>query len=57
MSGRVIGWGIAAATLVLFAGANAHLVSVSLASQPDCVPHLDHPVEGAGAFRAAAPSC
>lgn len=55
--GRLIGWGIALAVLLLFAGANAHLVAVAIASQPACVPHLDHPTGGASAFSAARPSC
>ena len=50
---------IAAAVLVLavVAGANAHLLRVSFASQPDCVPHLKSPDGGAGGFRAAASAC
>ena len=36
--------------------ANAHLISVSLASQPACVPHLKPPQKAPG-FRAANPSC
>jgi hypothetical protein len=42
--------------LGLFVGANVHLVRVSLASQPDCVPHLKAPGED-GRFRAARSSC
>lgn len=40
----------------VFIAANAHLVIVSLASQPDCVPHVKTATEGA-AFRAAKSSC
>ena len=49
---------IAAAFVVaaVFVLANAHLIAVSFGSQPDCVPHLKSPAEGAG-FRAAESSC
>lgn len=40
----------------LFVVANVHLVRVSLASQPECVPHLKAPGEN-GRFRAARSSC
>ena len=55
--GRVLAWAIAGAVLAVFVGANAHLLAVSFASQPDCVPHPTSSTEGAGAFRAAKPSC
>lgn len=48
-----IGVGIAAVLAV----ANAHLLYVSLASQPDCVPHLKAPDESGAALRAAKSSC
>ena len=48
----LIGGGI----LALFAAANAHLVYVSLASHPDCVPHLKAP-DGSGTYRAAQSAC
>lgn len=48
---------IALGIAVLFVLANAHLVAVSLASQPDCVPHLKSTAEGAAGFRAATSSC
>ena len=42
--------------VLVFIGANAHLVHVALSSQPDCVDHLK--TEGHdGAYRAARPSC
>lgn len=49
--------GVAAALLVVagFVAANAHLVTVALGSQPDCVLDPSHK-EGA-APRAAKPSC
>lgn len=48
---------LAAATLVIvvFVGANAHLVAVSFASKPACV--LQPLKEGAASYRAASPSC
>lgn len=60
--GRALGAGLAGAVVVLFAGANIHLISVSIASQPGCVSHLkapqlETPKEGAAVYRAAKPSC
>ena len=42
--------------LALLAVANVHLVTVSLASDPGCVPHLKAPGDGAG-LRAAKSAC
>lgn len=51
-----IGGAVAAVLLVLLA--NAHLVYVSLQSQPDCVAHLKQGDSGApGAYSAAGSSC
>ncbi|MBE0692686.1 MAG: hypothetical protein IH590_06220, partial [Aquamicrobium sp.] len=36
---RLASAGIAAAVVLLFVAANAHLVYVAVASQPDCVAH------------------
>lgn len=47
---------LAGVALALFVGANAHLVYVSFASQPECVPHLKTP-GGEGTFRAARSAC
>ena len=47
---------ITATATVLLVGANAHLVYVAVASQPDCVPHAGD-VGGGAKFRAAAPAC
>ena len=44
------------AGLLLVAGANAHLVYVSVRSQPDCVEHAKAAGEGRG-YRAAKSSC
>ena len=49
-------WSLVGAGVALFAGANAHLVYVAVASQPDCVSHsksagTDHD------YRAAKSAC
>jgi hypothetical protein len=53
----VTAWLLVAAVLLLVAAANAHLVYVAVASQPECVPHLKEAGSGAGAFRAAKSAC
>ena len=58
---RLVAAGIAGAVLVLLVVANAHLVYVAVASQPDCVAHIKAPekartAEGV-AYRAARSSC
>ena len=54
---RIAALALSAIGLAVFVGANAHLVAVSFSSQPDCVPHLKAPQQGAGQFRAAVSSC
>ena len=54
---RRVGVAIAVTVVAIFAAANAHLVYVSLASQPDCVPHLKSPDGSGASFRAAKPAC
>jgi hypothetical protein len=54
---RIIAISLVGIGLAVLVGANAHLVAVSFSSQPDCVPHLKAPVEGAAQFRAAVSSC
>ncbi|TRL37344.1 hypothetical protein [Rhizobium straminoryzae] len=55
---RVLMIAITVALTALVAGANAHLVYVSLASQPDCVPHRRIGERQTGsAFAAAGSSC
>jgi hypothetical protein len=49
--------GIALAIVTLMAVANTHLVYVSLATQPECVPHLKAPDESRNALRAAKSAC
>jgi len=51
--GWAIGFGIVASLLL----ANAHLVYVAFASQPDCVSHLKLPDRDAGQFSAAKSGC
>jgi uncharacterized membrane protein len=53
----VLAWLLAAAVLLVVMAANAHLVYVAVASQPDCVAHLKEAGTQAGAFRAAKPAC
>lgn len=55
--GRLTGATLACVVIGLFAVANIHLIRVSLASQPDCVPHLKTATEGVAGYRAAKPSC
>jgi hypothetical protein len=49
---RLVAIALALLVVAVFAGANAHLIVVSVASQPDCVAD-----EGGAALRAAKPSC
>ena len=48
---------LSAIVVAILVAANAHLIAVSFSSQPDCVPHLKAPAEGAAQFRAAMSSC
>lgn len=43
--------------VAVLVAANAHLVHVSFASQPDCVPHAKTAHEPNAGFRAARSSC
>lgn len=58
---RLVAAGIAGAVLVLLVVANAHLVYVAVASQPDCVAHIKAPEKARSAegvaYRAARSSC
>ena len=49
-------WLLVPAGLLLFAGANAHLVYVAFQSQPDCVAHFKDTGDN-GAYRAAKSAC
>ncbi|MBB3020809.1 putative lysophospholipase L1 biosynthesis ABC-type transport system permease subunit [Microvirga lupini] len=53
----LVAWSLAAAVVLIVAVANAHLVYVAVASQPDCVAHLKQAGSREGAFRAAKPAC
>jgi hypothetical protein len=53
----LLAWLLVAAVLLVVAGANAHLVYVAVASQPDCVAHLKEAGSQAGAYRAAKSAC
>jgi len=52
---RLFALAAAASVLILFVGANVHLVAVAFSSRPDCV--LQPLIEGAATYRAAKPSC
>jgi len=54
---RLSAWLLGAVVLAVVAGANAHLVYVAVASQPECVAHLKEAGSKAGAFRAAKSAC
>jgi len=53
----LLAWFLAAAVLLVVVAANAHLVYVAVASQPDCVAHLKEAGTQVGAYRAAKPAC
>ena len=53
---RWLVWACVAGALLLVAGANAHLLYVSINSQPDCVAHSRIPGEGPG-YSAAKSAC
>jgi hypothetical protein len=56
ISGRRIAWILVPAGLLLFIGANAHLVYVAVQSQPNCVAHAKAPGDG-GTYSAARSAC
>jgi hypothetical protein len=49
-------WLLVPAGLLLFAGANAHLVYVAFQSQPECVAHVKDTGDNGG-YRAAKSAC
>lgn len=53
----LLAWLLVAAMLLVVVAANAHLVYVAVASQPDCVAHLKEAGSQAGEYRAAKPAC
>ena len=50
-------WLLIPAAVLLFAGANTHLIYLAFSSQPECVDHLKAPEPGSGRFRAANSNC
>ncbi|MEX2518256.1 MAG: hypothetical protein WD969_02860 [Paracoccaceae bacterium] len=54
---RIIAVAVSALALMVFIGANAHLIAVAFATQPDCVAHSKSPTEGAVSHIAAKSSC
>ena len=54
LPGGWVPWVLVPAGLLLFAGANAHLVYVAFQSQPECVAHLKDSGDG---YRAAKSAC
>ena len=55
-SGGWLAWLLVPAGLLLFAGANAHLVYVAFQSQPDCVTHVKDTADSGG-YQAANSAC
>lgn len=56
LPGGWLPWVLIPAALLLFSGANAHLVYVAFQSQPECVDHLKSS-DSDGGFRAAKSAC
>jgi hypothetical protein len=56
MHWQLIGGGLAAGGVALFGLANAHLVSVALSAQPECVAHVESSLD-AQRYSAARSSC
>jgi hypothetical protein len=56
LPGGWLPWLLVPAGLMLFAGANAHLVYVAFQTQPECVAHVKNPGDGGG-YRAAKSAC
>ena len=54
---RLVAWGLSAFVAAVFVAANAHLIAVSLASQPACVEHATAADGSDAPYRAATPSC
>ena len=53
---QLIGGGLAAGGIALFALANVHLISVAISTQPECVAHVEASPE-AQVYSAARSSC
>jgi hypothetical protein len=52
-----LAWLLVPAAILIFAGANAHLIYVAFTSHPGCGPHLKEAGATPGQFRAAASDC
>ena len=52
-----LAWLLASVALLVVAAANAHIVYVAVASQPECVSHLKQAGSKTGEFRAAKSAC
>ena len=53
----LLAWLLVAVLVLVVVVANAHLVYVAVASQPECVAHLKEVGSQAGEYRAAKPAC
>ena len=51
---RIVGWGLSAVVVAVFVAANAHLIAVAVATQPDCVAPCSPPREAPRPARGAA---
>lgn len=56
LRGKWLPWLLVSAGLLIFAGANVHLVYVAFQSQPDCVAHIKDAGDS-GSYRAAKSAC
>lgn len=56
LSRRWLPWLLVSVSLLVFAGANAHLVYVAFHSQSGCVAHVKE-TGSSGSYRAAKPAC
>jgi len=54
---RPLWWAAIAGGILLFVGANAHLIYVAFDSQPECVPHVKENTGETGKFTAANSAC
>jgi len=57
LTGKAAIWLGVLALIALVLGANAHLLYVAIASQPDCMAHQAPGIGQAGSFSAAQSSC
>ena len=50
-------WLLVSGGVLVFAGANAHLIYIAYASQPECIDHVKETGTGDGKFMAAMSAC